>query len=225
MDRFKISLNAEICGIFKPWETSPLVRMAAPPIPPTRQLFVRFPIRLPHEPREVEDIFAKYGQIKHLHLVPKREVAFVTYWKTQDAIEAKKYLDGASPHGIECRVEFNRPTRLLVLDNYPASKSREDIIAILRGELSRFGAIQWIDPMHDKRVTYVMMSSENDAAKIVQDLQGQVSISDWKWEIEFHKVPSRVSKAFFFLFVVVVVYVVVVTKSFRKRRTSRASSH
>ena len=82
------------------------------------------------------------------------------------------------------------PTRQLFV-RFPSRlprDSREDVITLIRGELSRFGPIQFIDPVQEKRVVYVLMSTEGDAIRIVQELQGHVSSNDWKWEIEFHRV-------------------------------------
>lgn len=163
--------------------------MAGTSPPPTRQLFVRFPSRLPRDSRVVKDIFGKFGQVKWANLLgPKQEFAIVTYWQTRDAHEAKRALHGDIAHGIRLSVDFVRSTRLLLIDNYPPQLTREDVITLIRGELSRFGPIQFIDPVQEKRVVYVLMSTEGDAIRIVQELQGHVSSNDWKWEIEFHRV-------------------------------------
>lgn len=168
--------------------------MAATSPPPTRQLFVRFPGRLPHDAREVRDIFSKYGQVKWATLVgSKGEAAIVTYWQTGDAYAAKKALHNTSVIGIRLFVDFLRPSRLLMIDNYPSHMSREDINQLIRGEFARFSTPQWVDPIPEKRCVYVFLSSESDAVRIVQELQGHVSSNDWRWEIEFHKVT--ISKA------------------------------
>lgn len=161
--------------------------MTAPP--PTRQLFVRFPSRLPHDAREVRDIFAKYGQVKWARLVgAKDESAIVTYYQTRDAYEARKALNGTSVYGIRLSVDFLRPSRLLKIDHCPAPMTREDVTTLIKGELSRYCNPQWIDLVPEKRDVYVLMSSESDAVRVVQNLQGHVSSNDWRWEIEFHKV-------------------------------------
>lgn len=164
--------------------------VSSPPRPPpTRQLFVRFPGHRPRDAREVGHIFERYGQVKRVHLVTSR-TAFVTFYQTKDAYEARRVLHNTTVHDIQIVIDFNRPTRLLVIDDYPTSFSRDEVVNTVRGELSPFGIIRWIDPIQEKRLVYVRLAVEADAIRIVQECQGRI-VSNWKWEIEFHKVCQR----------------------------------
>lgn len=169
-------------------------KMAVSSPPPTRQLFVRFPGHRPRDAREVGHIFERFGQVKRVHLVSSR-TAFVTFYQTKDAYAARRELHNSTVHDVRLVIEFNRPSRLLVIDDYPASFSRDEVVNLVRAELSSFGTIEWIDPIErvdpiqrkQMRFVYVRLTVEADATRIVQECQGRV-VSNWKWEIEFHKV-------------------------------------
>lgn len=177
-------------------EISPTLKfirnMAASSPPPTRQLFVRFPGHRPRDAHEVGHIFERFGQVKRVHLVSSR-TAFVTFYQTKDAYAARRELHNSTVHDVRLVIEFNRPSRLLVIDDYPASFSRDEVANLVRAELSSFGTIEWIDPVQHKQtcLVYVRLADLMDATRIVQECQGRVvSNSNWKWEIEFHKVSQ-----------------------------------
>src|SRR4051812_33540618 len=97
---------------------------SSPEPPPTRQLFVRLLARRARDTQEVEDVFSRYGALKFCQLGRKHDLAFVHYWSTRDAIDAKQAVDGALIFGLSLAVDFNRVYPLVKVDNYPPYLSR-----------------------------------------------------------------------------------------------------
>lgn len=151
--------------------------------PPTRQLFVRFTGHRPRDLDEVEEIFGQIGPLKYCHLMAQHDLAFVHYWHTRDALEAKK-LDGAIRRGILLNIEFNRPARLIKLDR-PPHLSSDYVLTIL---CQRIPYYSWMDFSGDKRAVFVMLPSLTDAIDVVRKWQANEDVPEWKFEIEFAKV-------------------------------------
>lgn len=120
---------------------------------PTRQLFVRFPGRRPHDSRELEGVFSPFGPIKLIFVTPNREVAYVTFAHTADAEKAFRAHGSPSSNAPRTDLivwaEFTRPTRLLHLEGYPKHMSRDAIMNRVQRLFEAFD-YAWIDVREDK---------------------------------------------------------------------------
>lgn len=123
---------------------------------PTRQLFVRFPGRHPHDSRELERVFAPFGPIKLIFVTTNREVAYVTFERTADAQRAFRAHCSPPPNAPRTDLivwaEFTRPTRLLHLEGYPKHMSRDTIMSRTQRLFEAFDFV-WIDVREEKVCT------------------------------------------------------------------------
>lgn len=167
-----------------------------PPLPPpTRQLFVRFPVRRPRSRHDLEDIFREFGRLKHTHLSNNGSPAFVWYYHLEDAREAVRRLDRREHMGYELRVEHSRVTRLLAVGDVPP-RGVLNVEAVVREAVAAHGAVEWTMYDAHKCIVFVMMRSEAEAARVVSELQGRVR-GGWRWELEFYKVRRARRVGFF----------------------------
>lgn len=76
---------------------------------PTRTLFVRN-ISYDYSPDEIEQMFAKYGQIKKFfNLISKRGMAFITYYDLRHADKAKRELQDMKVNGRSIDIHYSLP--------------------------------------------------------------------------------------------------------------------
>lgn len=154
--------------------------------PQTRQLTVRFHGNLPQNERLLDNLFSKFGRLKYVRLMPRRDLAFITYWATADARKAKEKLSGHSFQGINIDITYSRTSRLLFLDNVPKHFTAEAVTQVLERNFARFGVIEHINILTEKRMAFILFQQERDAVQAVDALQEHRE-DTWRWEIEFHR--------------------------------------
>lgn len=160
--------------------------------PATRQLYIRFhgpPAYFPRTERDIERVFRDFGPIKKVRLLPKGDAAILHFLHTADATSAKDKMHERLLHNTSYSVYYNRTSRLLFFDYLPPNISEENLRKLFIEQFSRFGNLEKIDILEKKGWAFILFQKEADAVRAVQELQNRRE-GEWKWEIEFYKVPT-----------------------------------
>lgn len=163
--------------------------------PASRQLYIRTHGRRVQDENELIEVFRRYGNVRYVRLMSYKDTGFVSYWRTRDACEAREALHERSVNGINFDLQFSRSTRLLHIDAIPPTMQAQEVRDLLTAEFTRFGPLQSIDFSKDRKIVWITFQRESDAIQAVAALQGH-QVGEWRWEIEFHKVPSTISFSF-----------------------------
>ena len=119
-------------------------------VPPTRTLFVR-DIAFETKIEEVEQIFKTFGEIKiAFDLIPRRGIAFITFFDLRDAERAKNTLTDLKFHGRPAEIHYSLPKEGDQSKNQASLDVEYEGPGLTEQELSdymsKFGAVKNIKP-------------------------------------------------------------------------------
>ncbi|KAL1917774.1 uncharacterized protein VTP21DRAFT_3608 [Calcarisporiella thermophila] len=151
-------------------------------------------------------IFAPFGSIESLRVIPERECGFVNFIRLEDAVRAKEEVMGRMGGyigGGPVRIGFGKteaisspsevsggkPTRALWIGNIPASTTS----AQLHSLFSQFGAIESARILAHKNCGFVNFERVEDAIRAKKAIQGKdiLGVNASIVRVGFAKVPPR----------------------------------
>ncbi|BGP53866.1 hypothetical protein JCM8202v2_001438 [Rhodotorula sphaerocarpa] len=189
-----------------------VVSLSPPPQQPTRSLWVGN-LDPKTSPAELQDVFAPYGAIESLRLIPEKECGFVNFVSVADAMRAKEdvlnrlggqltktsglvrigYGKGAGQAGPGDLSLQTQPTRALWIGSIPPSTTPNHLLAVF----SAFGPIESARVLTHKSCGFVNFERLDDAVSARKALNGREILGNQVGPVRigFAKVPTKVATA------------------------------
>ncbi|OLY82723.1 Pumilio domain-containing protein [Smittium mucronatum] len=170
---------------------------------PTRSLWVGN-LDLSVTPRELIEVFGKFGRIESLRTLPDKECAFINFMRLEDAMRAHDEMQNGFIKNSAVRVGYGKgegyatsdaqamqPTRALWIGNISANTTP----ASLRKLFETFGVVESARILGQKSCGFVNFERIEDAVRAKQATNGK-ELDGMVVRIGYAKVPVRGSEGF-----------------------------
>ncbi|KAJ3037841.1 hypothetical protein HK097_003368 [Rhizophlyctis rosea] len=163
---------------------------------PTRSLWIGN-IDPALSPSDLLTLYAPFGPIESLRILPDKECAFVNYVRVEDAVRAREEMQGARVGNCVVRVGFGKaeaindtqgmqPTKSLWVGNIPPTTDPADLEALF----ALYGPIESARVLTHKNCGFVNFHRLEDAMEARKGMNGK-EIGGSVVKIGYAKVPSR----------------------------------
>lgn len=129
--------------------------------------------------------FSRFGDVESVMVYSSRNYAFVNFKSLEDAVYAKKGLQGAVLGGFAIRIEFAKgakPSRHLWIGNISSSVTKEE----LEAEFTRFGVLESLRFLRDLNCAFVDFIKMDDAICAYESLNRK-KLGNKELHIEFER--------------------------------------